>query len=212
MQIKKWKFVHRMERIISVWTNWNIRDQLWRWSTLTSLVISIGLTIWQNFVPSTALLYPAYKNNNQIHDGLGQICATGMYCFIEHVKFPKFQTTIFVKWKAPLVFAQKPYPGCHRFIALGSLQFCFTCSLPALIIWGILVTCCFNITTHHRSTFISIPIMPPSTMDYCNTWNNKQSISLTLVMSKVLDCKVKILCRFYFEGPTRNIVVLQFSH
>ena len=59
-----------MERTISVWSDRNIRDQLWRWSTLTGLVISVGrtemtLSIWQNVVPSTALLYPAYKNNNQ---------------------------------------------------------------------------------------------------------------------------------------------------
>ena len=170
-------------------------------------------------VPSTALLYPAYKNNDQMRDGLRRGCATGMYCFIGHVKFPKFQTRIFVEWKAPLVFFIEtipPHPGCHRFRTLGSLQFflqySFTCSLPALIIWGILVTCCFNIATHHRSTFISIPIMPPSTMDYCNTWKKKQSISPILVMSKVLDCKVIILCRFHFEGPTCNIVVLQVSH
>ena len=68
------------------------------------------------------------------------------------------------------------HPGGHRFRTLGSLQifwqYSFTCSLPALIIWGILVTCCFNIATHHRSTFISIPIMPPATMDHCNTWKN----------------------------------------
>ena len=32
--------------------------------------------------------------------GLGRVCATGMYRSIEHVKFPKFQTGIFVEWKA----------------------------------------------------------------------------------------------------------------
>ena len=150
---------------------------------------------------------------------LGRDCATGMQCFIGHVKFPKFQTGIFVEWIAPLVFFIETIPwhsGCHRFRAMGSLQLflqcSFTCSLPALIIWRILVTCCFNIATHHRSTFISIPIMPPSTMDYCNTWKNKQSISPIFVMLKVLDHKVKIFCRFYFEGPTCNIMVLQVSH
>ena len=35
--------------------------------------------------------------------GLGQVFATGMYHSIGHVKFPKFQTVIFVEWKAPLV-------------------------------------------------------------------------------------------------------------
>ena len=50
--------------------------------------------------PSTALLYPAYKNNNQTRGGLGRVCATGMYRSIGHVEFPKFQTGIFLEWKA----------------------------------------------------------------------------------------------------------------
>ena len=54
-------------------------------------------------VPSTALFYHACKKNNQARGGLGRVCATGMYRSIEHVKFPKFQTGIFVEWKAPLV-------------------------------------------------------------------------------------------------------------
>ena len=42
-----------MERTISVWSDRNIRDQLWRWSTLTGLDISVGRnemspSIWQN--------------------------------------------------------------------------------------------------------------------------------------------------------------------
>ena len=48
------------------------------------------------------LLYPACKNNNQARGGLGRVCATGMYRSIEHVKFPKFQTGIFVEWKASI--------------------------------------------------------------------------------------------------------------
>ena len=51
-------------------------------------------------VPSTALLYPAYKNNNQTRGGLGRVCATGMYRSIGHVEFPKFQMGIFLEWKA----------------------------------------------------------------------------------------------------------------
>ena len=54
-------------------------------------------------VNSAALLYPAYKNNNQTRDGAGRVCATGMYSSTGHVKFPKFQTGIFVEWKAPHV-------------------------------------------------------------------------------------------------------------
>ena len=40
---------------------------------------------------------------NQMRGGLGRVCATGMYRSIEHVEFPKFQTGIFVEWKAPSV-------------------------------------------------------------------------------------------------------------
>ena len=97
-----------MERIISVWSDRNIRDQLWSRSTLTGLVISVGrtemtLSIWQNVVPSTALLYPAYKNNNQTRGGLGRVWAAGMYRPVRQVEFPKFRTGIFVEWKAPKV-------------------------------------------------------------------------------------------------------------
>ena len=53
-------------------------------------------------IPSSALLYPAYTNNNQTWGGLGQVCVTGMYLSVGHVKFPKFQTGIFVECKSPL--------------------------------------------------------------------------------------------------------------
>ena len=38
----------------------------------------------------------------QTRGGLGRVCATGMYRSIEHVKFPKFQTGIFVEWQAAI--------------------------------------------------------------------------------------------------------------
>ena len=41
------------------------------------------------------------SHNNKTRGGLGRVCATGMYRSIEHVNFPKFQTGIFVEWKAP---------------------------------------------------------------------------------------------------------------
>ena len=67
---------------------------------MTGLVISVGRTeMFLIVVPSTALLYPVCKNNNQARGGLGRVCATGMYLSIEHVKFPKFQTGIFVERK-----------------------------------------------------------------------------------------------------------------
>ena len=55
-------------------------------------------------VPSTALLYPAYKNDNQARGGLGRVWATRMYRSIEHVEFLKFQNRIFVEWNAPHVY------------------------------------------------------------------------------------------------------------
>ena len=35
--------------------------------------------------------------------GLGWVCATGMYCSIGQVEFPKLQTRTFVEWKAPIL-------------------------------------------------------------------------------------------------------------
>ena len=72
-------------------------NQLWRWSTLTSPVISVSRTempfpLDKIVVRSTALLYPAFMNNNQTRGGLSRVCATGMYRSIGHVEFPKFQT------------------------------------------------------------------------------------------------------------------------
>ena len=52
-------------------------------------------------VPSTAHLYPAYKNNNQTPRSLGRVWATGMCFFTGHVEFLKFQTGIFAELKAP---------------------------------------------------------------------------------------------------------------
>ena len=43
-EFRKFRLVHLMERTISVWSDRNIRDQLWRWSTLTGPVISVGRT------------------------------------------------------------------------------------------------------------------------------------------------------------------------
>ena len=101
----KFRLVHQMERIISVWSDRNIRDHLWRWSSLTGQVISVGpkcpFLFVKIVVPSPALLYPAYKNNNQTRGDLGRVCATGMYRPIKHVEFPKFQSGIFAESKAP---------------------------------------------------------------------------------------------------------------
>ena len=44
------------------------------------------------------------SHNNKTRGGFCRVCATEMYRSIEHVKFPKFQTAIFVEWKARYVF------------------------------------------------------------------------------------------------------------
>ena len=102
-----------MDRTISVSSDRNIRDLLWRWSTLIGSIISVDRTkcpfpFDKIVVPSTALLYPAYSNNNLTRSGLGRVCATGMsrgrYRSIGYMEFPKFQTRIFVEWKAPIVY------------------------------------------------------------------------------------------------------------
>ena len=78
-----------------------------RWLTLTSPLIWVGpteksLSFGKIVVPSTALLYPACsRNNKQTRGGLERICETGMNRSIGHVEFSKFQTKIFVEWKAP---------------------------------------------------------------------------------------------------------------
>ena len=95
-----------MERTISVRSYQNIWDIFEGGrSTLKGPVISAGwtemsLSIWQIVVLSTAPLHPACKNNKETRGGLGRVCVTGMYRSIWHVEFPKFQTGIFVEWKA----------------------------------------------------------------------------------------------------------------
>ena len=41
-----------------------------------------------------------------MHRGLDQVCTPAMYGSTGHVKFPKFQTGIYVEWKAPCVLLQ----------------------------------------------------------------------------------------------------------
>ena len=54
-------------------------------------------------------------HNNKTRGGLGLVCATGMYCSIEHVKFPKFQTGVFVEWKAPQLWERLMYRSNRSF-------------------------------------------------------------------------------------------------
>ena len=72
-KFRKFRLVHHMEQTISVWSSRNIRDQLWRWSSLT------GRSYRNVPFHLTKLLSPAYKNNNQTRGGLGRVCVAGMY-------------------------------------------------------------------------------------------------------------------------------------
>ena len=86
--------------------------------------------------PSTALLYPDYKNNNQMRSSLSRVCATRMYCSIGHVEFLKFQTGIFVEWKAPIVYNVKhSVPALLRDWILGAWY-----QSPYLCIFNVLDT------------------------------------------------------------------------
>ena len=53
----------------------------------------------KTFVPLFCILFTYFtKYNNQMHTGLGQVCATRMYRFVGQVGI-KFQSGIFVEWK-----------------------------------------------------------------------------------------------------------------
>ena len=97
-KFRKIRLVHQMERRTSfksgpLWPVWSFR----------SVGPKCAFQFDKIVVPSTAVLYPAYKNNNQMRGGLGRVCTTGIYRSFWHLEFPKIQTRIFVKWKAPLV-------------------------------------------------------------------------------------------------------------
>ena len=65
------------------------------------------------------------SHNNKTRGGLGRVCATGMYRFIEQVKFPKFQTGIFVEWKAPQIlrhFGWRIWLALIEFLCLLAYQ------------------------------------------------------------------------------------------
>ena len=55
-KFQKFLLVHHIKRTISVWSDQNIWDHLWKWSALTGQVISVGrtvmsLSIWQKCCP-----------------------------------------------------------------------------------------------------------------------------------------------------------------
>ena len=117
-KFRKIRLVHQMERRTSfkggpLWLVWSFR--------------SVGPKCAFPF--DKIVVYPAYKNNNQMRGGLGRVCVTGMYRSIWHLEFPKIQTRIFVQWKAPLVtrpgiiitasYISKPTFSCWLCTMLG---------------------------------------------------------------------------------------------
>ena len=98
--LRKFRLVHQMERTISVWSDRNIRDQLWRWSTLTGLVISVGRSDRNVPFHLTKLLSPVPLFCIPLTRTITKpvACENSR---TEHVEFPTFQTGIFVEWKAP---------------------------------------------------------------------------------------------------------------
>ena len=106
---RKFRLVNQMERTISVWSDRNIRDQLWRWSTLTGPVISVGRTemsrsIWPNLL-STVPLFRILLTRTITKRAVAWVGFVQQKCTRSpgHVEFPKFQTGIFVEWKAPMI-------------------------------------------------------------------------------------------------------------
>ena len=92
-----------MELTISVRSNRNIWDHqsfeggpLWLVWSFRLVGPKCPFPFEKIVVPSNPLLHAAYENNNQMRGGLGQVRATGMYHSIGQVKFPKFQTGIYV--------------------------------------------------------------------------------------------------------------------
>ena len=100
-KFREFRLVHQMEQTISVWFDRNIRDQLWRWSTLTGLVISVGrtemfLSIWQNCCPQYRNF--CWKESSQ---GLYFVWSTNIQAAFNTILFYDYYNYYLVIW--PLV-------------------------------------------------------------------------------------------------------------
>ena len=104
-KFRKFRLLHQMEGFILIWSDQNFWNQLWRWSTLTGLVIlawpKCPFPFDKIVVPSCALLCPAYKNNNQMRSGLGRVCANRMYHAIGYVNVQSFKLEFLLNGKHP---------------------------------------------------------------------------------------------------------------
>ena len=123
LKFRKIGLAHQMDPSISVWSDRNIQDQLWRWSTLTVLVISVGRSHRNVFFHLTKPLFPVplicILLSRTITELYLRWRLSRVYCSIGRVKFPKFHTGIFVEWKAPYVFA---FLGRTKHAAIGQLR------------------------------------------------------------------------------------------
>ena len=98
-----------MEQTIYVWSNQNICDHNWRWSTLTSLVISLPLSIWQ-----TCCLY--YRSYCRTCSGLGQISSADSTIPFREWNFQNFNPEFLLNRKRSQLIWQScalAAPGGH---------------------------------------------------------------------------------------------------
>ena len=99
-KFRKFRLVHPMERTALVCSDRNLKvhGPLWPVGTKCSFPFD------QTVVPRTALLYPAYKKNNQTRGGLGRVRATGVtvpFHWARGISEIEFQTGILFNRKRP---------------------------------------------------------------------------------------------------------------
>ena len=110
--------------------------------------------IWfstRNRIPSPLVFHRHFSTVECTRGGLGPVCETGMYRSIEHVKFPKFQTGIFVEWKAPLVAQGGTVSHCYMYILVIRNVFDFT-----------------SLFRHRVWLSFSVKKFPPAEFGICN--------------------------------------------
>ena len=97
-----------MERTISVWSDRNIRGQIWGgrlWSVISVNSTEISLSICHMIaVLSTSRLYPAYKNNYRTRGGLVQVCATECTVPLGTWNFRNFKREFLLNGECPVYF------------------------------------------------------------------------------------------------------------
>ena len=92
-----WYNLKRHFEAVSVCEPFTETDQIW--SGRSDRNVPFHLTKLFSPEPLICILH-----DNQTRSGFGLVCATVMHRSIGHVEFSKFQTGIFVEWKANKVF------------------------------------------------------------------------------------------------------------